>query len=361
MGLTRRGAIETLGLWLAGSPLLKAQDVAPKLIGEPPGRITPRNELVNTFEVEAMAQRSLPAAVFSKIAGSGNRDAFNRIIFLPRMMVDVRQLDLTLDLLGTKMYAPILVGPASGQRRFHPDGELAVVRGAAAAQAAVVISSRSSFPVEKIAAEAKTTLWYQVYPEPDMAPVLARVQQAVKAGCKAVCVTIGTPYEPAPAGAPPMQFTRLGSPRVDWAIIEQVRRAANAPVLLKGVMSPEEARTAVERGANGIVVSEGGRFVHGLASPIEALPGIVDAVGGKIPVLIDGGFRRGTDIIDALALGARAVLVARPVLWGLAAYGAQGVQTVIEMLQSESARTMGLCGKPNLAALDRTLLRIDRR
>lgn len=354
MGLTwtRRRALRSLGLWMAGSPLLGAQDAAPKLIGEPPGRITPRNELVNAFEVEEAARRSLPAGVFAKIEGSDDRDreAFNRITFRPRMLVDVHELDLTVDLFGVKMYAPILVGPASRQQRFHSGGELALVRGAAATQTAVVISSRSSQPLDQIAAQAKTVLWYQVYPETDMAPVLTRVQQAVKAGCRAVCLT-----------TPPLKLTPPSSPRMDWTIVDQVRRAAQAPVLLKGIISPEEARMAVERGADGIVVSEGGRSVPGLASPIEMLPVVVDNVGGRVPVLIDGGFRRGTDIIAALALGARSVLVARPVLWGLAAYGAEGVQTVLEMLQGESARTMGLCGKPNLAALDRTLVRIDRR
>jgi 4-hydroxymandelate oxidase len=140
-----------------------------------------------------------------------------------------------------------------------------------------------------------------------------------------------------------------------------VRQAAKLPVVLKGIMSPEEARTAVERGVDGIIVSNhGGRFVQGLATPIEVLPEIVDAVAGKIPVLMDSDIRRGTDIVKALALGARAVLVARPLLWGLAAYGEAGVRTVLEMLQGETARTMALCGKPNLAALDRGLVRMDR-
>jgi 4-hydroxymandelate oxidase len=362
MRWTRRRALQSFGAWVAGSPLLQAQDEPPKLLGEPPGRITPRQELVNTLEAEVMAQRFLPAEVFSKIEGSGNRRGFDRIVFHPRMMVDVTNLDLTLDLFGTKMYAPILVGPASRQQRFHPEGELALVRGAAAAQSAVVISSRASHPIEKIVAEARTALWYQVYAEDDPAPLLARVQQAVKASCRAVCLSVGSPYQPAsPGSASPLKLETLASPRVDWPLVDQVRQAAKVPMLLKGIMSPEEARTAVERGVNGIIVSNhGGRFVHGLASPIDVLPPVVDAVGGKIPVLIDGGFRRGTDVIAALALGARAVLVARPPLWGLAAYGAEGVQTVLDMLQTESARTMGLCGKPNLAALDRTLIRIDK-
>jgi len=359
---TRRRVLQSLGLWMAGSPLLQAQSAEPRPMSEPPGRITPREEVLHALEFEEMARRSLPLRLAAKITGQEDRKPFDRIVLHPRVMVDVHKLDLTLDLLGTKMYAPILVGPASNQRRFHDEGELAVVRGAAAAQAAAVISSRSSYPIEKIAAETDAALWYQVYPEADMTPVLARLRQAVQAGCRAVCITIGTPYRPAaPGSSSPLELAPVASPQVDWAIVDQVRQAAAVPVLLKGVMSPEEAQASVEQGVNGIVISgQGRRFVHGMASAIDVLPSVADAVGGKIPVLIDGGFRRGTDVISALALGARAVLVTRPVLWGLASYGDEGVQTVLEMLQTESARTMGLCGKPNLAALDRTLVRLDR-
>ncbi len=360
---TRRRALESLGLWMAGSPLLRGQELGPRLAGEPPGRIAPRNELVNTFEFEDVARRSLPARAFSEIQGSGERRGFDRIVFHPRVMVDVHELDLRLDLFGSKMYAPILVGPAAGIGRFHAEGELALVRGASAAKAAVVLSSRSSLSIKKIASESQSELWYQIYPEPDMEPVLTRVKEAVQTGCKAVCLTVGMPFQSAADGAgSPLKLVNLASPRADWALVDQVRRAAKTPVILKGIMAPEEARMAIERGADGIVVSNhGGRAVHGLAAPIDALPAVMDAVAGKMPVLIDGGFRRGSDVIAALALGARAVLVTRPVLWGLSAYGAEGVTTVLEMLQSESARTMGMCGKPNLAALDRTLVRLDRR
>ena len=322
---------------------------APKLIGEPPGRIAPRDELVNTFEFEAMARRSLDRATYMAIAG-GDRTAFDRITFRPRMLVNVTNLDLSVELFGEKMFAPILVGPASRQQRVHPEGELATVRGASAAKAVTVVSSRSSSPIGQVAAQAKTGFWYQVFPEPDLSAVRTRVEQAVQAGCKAVCLTVGTPYRPA------------GNPGLDWSGIDRLRQGLCVPVLLKGIMSPEEARTAVQRGAQGIIVSNhGGRFVPGLAAPIEVLAPIVDAVGGKAPVLIDGGFRRGTDIMKALALGAQAVLITRPVLWGLAAYGADGVQTVVEMLQTELARNMGLSGKPNLKALDRSMLKIHRR
>jgi 4-hydroxymandelate oxidase len=365
---TRRTALTNLGVWAVGSPLLAVpQNVRPgdepKLEGEPPGRITPLDQAVNVFEVEAMAQRKLAATVYATIAG-GDRQAFDRILLRPRRFVNVEHLDLTADLFGEKMFTPVIVGPAAHQQAFDTDGELAMVRGAAKAKATVVISSRSSQPIEKIAAEAKTTLWYQVYPENDMAPVLNGVKQAVKVGCKVVCVTVGTPYRPMGAdGAPnPAKLRADGNPHMSWAIVDQVLQAVNVPVVLKGIMNAHEAHAAVDKGIQGIIVSNhGGSFVQGLASPIEVLASVVDAVGSKAPVLVDGGFRRGTDIVKALAFGARAVLATRPALWGLAAYGSDGVETAIKMLQSETARTMGNCCKVTLASLDRTLVRVVRR
>ena len=232
---------------------------AQTLMGEPPGRIAPARELVNTFEFEAMAQRSLSAAAFAEIAGS-DRSAFERITFRPRMMVNTTQLDLTTELFGQRLFAPILVGPASGQKRFHAEGELASVRGASAAKTAMVVSGRASYPIDEIAAQPATTLWYQVYPEPDTDAQRRRIDRAVGLGCKALCITIG-----------------------------------------------------------------------------------------------------GADILKALALGARAVMLGRPALWALAAYGSAGVQAVLELLQTELARDMAMCGKPNLKSLDPGLVKIHAR
>src|SRR5262249_6585984 len=154
--------------------------------------------------------------------------------------------------------------------------------------------------------------------------VRGQVQKAVDSGCKVVCLTLGT------SGA-----------AADWSTIDRLRQGIGVPLVLKGIMTPDEAQAAAKRGVGGIGISRyGGRSITGQAAPIEVLPSIVDAVGGAVPVLIDGGFRRGSDILKALALGAQAVLVARPPLWGLAAYGAEGVQTVLEMLQNELARDM---------------------
>jgi 4-hydroxymandelate oxidase len=344
--LSRRRALAGFGSLLATSPLLNGQE----LPAEPAGRIAPRDEVVNVFEIEAMARRKLPETVYSAIAGSDRR-AFDRMTFRPRMLVNVTELDLTTELFGEKLFAPIIAGPMAEQKQFHPEAEVATVRGASAAQACMIVSSRASHSIEEIAAQSKTPLWYQIYPESDINSARKRVETALRSGCKAVCLTVAAPKLPA---APDF--------KVDWNWIDQFRRDLKVPFLLKGVMDPKEAQLVVQRGVNGLIVSNhGGMVASGLAQPIEMLPPVVDAVGGKVPVMVDGNFRRGTDVLKALALGARAVLVGRPVMWGLAAYGAEGVQTVLEMFQSELARSMGLSGKANIKALDRSLIKIHKR
>jgi 4-hydroxymandelate oxidase len=278
-------------------------------------------------------------------------------------MVNTLELDLSTELFGETMFAPILVGPTSHQKRYHPEGELAMARGAAAAKGVMVVAGRCSFPIDEIAAQANGAFWYQVHPEPDAAAVVTRAQQAIKAGCKAVCITVGTPYQPATAEARGVsQLPVLGNPAIDWNYIDRLRREISVPVLLKGILSVEEAQAAAEKGVAGIVISNhGGRFLTGLADPMSELPAIAAAVGAKVPILIDGGFRRGSDVFKALALGARAVLVARPPLWGLAAYGAEGVQSVLELLQTELASDMAMIGAVNLKAIVRDMVKIHRR
>ena len=313
-------------------------------------RIPPRDELVNALEFEDVARLKLPPAVFSTIAG-GDRAAFERITFRPRMMVPAHEMNLSVEIFGDTHFTPILVGPVAEQQRYHPEGELATVRGASAAKAAMVVSSRSSAPIADIAAQAKTPLWYSVYAEGEPnAP--ERVRQAVAAGCKAVCITLGA----APNGG-----RTTARPRADWKAIDQIRRNLTVPVVIKGVMTMEEARAAVGQGAQGLVVSNHGAVGSTTPATIEALPPIVDAVGGKVPVLVDGSFRRNSDIVKALVFGAKAVLVARPVMWGLAAYGAEGVQTVVEILQTDVARNMGALGAPTLAALTRSMVKVHSR
>jgi 4-hydroxymandelate oxidase len=313
-------------------------------------RIPPRDELVNALEFEDVARLKLPPAVFSTIAG-GDRAAFDRITFRPRMMVPAHEMDLSVEIFGDRHFTPILVGPVAEQQRYHPDGEVATARGASAAKAGVIVSSRSSAPIADIAAQAKTPLWYSVYSEGD-ASAPDRVRQAVAAGYKAVCITIGTA----------LNGGRLtGRPRADWKAIDQIRRGLEVPVLIKGVMTPDDAKAAVSQGAHGLVVSNHGGMASNTAATIDVLPSIVDAIGGKVPVLVDGSFRRNSDIVKALVFGAKAVLVARPVMWGLAAYGADGVQTVIEILQTDVARNMGALGAPTLKDLTRSMVKVHQR
>ena len=343
---TRRRALTAGGSLVAASSALRGQ----QLIGEPPGRIAPAAELVNAYEFEGMAQRKLGRLISAEIASS-DRKAMDRITFNPRMMVNTYKLDLTTPLFGDNLFAPVLIGPTADQKRFHPDGELAMAQGAAEAKTLMVVSDRSSVPIEQIAAQAKAPLWYQVYPEQDATAVRSRIERAVKAGCKALIITAGVP----PGGDPKARLT-------DWNAIERVRQGVKIPVVLKGIMTPEEAQAAVAKGFQGIVVSNySGRATPGTASTILGLPAIADAVGGKATILIDGGFARGSDVLKALALGAQGVLMGRPPLWGLSAYGSDGVKSLIQLIQNELARDMVMCGLVNIAAITRAAVTIHKR
>ena len=346
--LSRRRALASFAALIAGSPSLRAQR-APRLAGEPLRRKTPLDAFANVPEFEPMAERALSDDAFARIAG-GERDALERITFRARMMVNTLALDLSLDLLGQPMFAPILVGPASGQDRVHPDGERATAQGAAAAKATLVTAERSGSPLEESVAQAPGA-WRQIYPRSDFEALLDEVARARQAGCGAICLTLGDASggsdEPASYG---------------WDNIERLRDAAGLPLVLKGIMQPSDARAAAGRGIAAVIVSNHGAGpAAGTSEPASVLSAISEAVEGRIPVLVDGGFRRGGDVLKAIALGATAALVCRPALWGLAAYGAAGVQKVVEMLQTELARDMVQVGAVNLAAIRRDHIRAHKR
>jgi 4-hydroxymandelate oxidase len=348
---TRRQALGA-GSLLGGSCWLRARPQ--ELIGEPPGRIAPANELVNSFEFELMAKRKLGSGIYSEIAGC-ERAAMDRITFNPRMMVNTTSLDLTTPLFGDNLFTPVLIGPIADQKRYHPQGELEMMRGAGAGKTPVVVPDHASFPIDQIMAQAKTSVWRQIYPGTDAAAAHARAADAVKAGCKVVVITAGIPYTES-AGGPAAQSVP------DWKAIEQVRQGISVPVVLKGIMTPEDAQAAVTRGFQGIVVSNyGGRSIPATDSAILALPAIADVVRGKATLLVDGGIRRGSDVLKALALGAQAVLVGRPAAWSLAAYGADGVQNMLHNIQDELARDMVMCGLVNMKAITRAAVTVHRR
>ena len=389
--MTRRDTLRNFLLFLAGSPLVRAQ----KEIPYSPERQPSLDELVNVFEFEPVAKGKVPKHNYDFIAGGvddewtlrRNREAFSRITLRPRMLVDVSKLDLSLELFGQRIEMPIVIAPTAGHQQAHPDGELATIRAAGAVKTIMAVSTNSSYPIDKISQAATGPWWFQLYAGPDWEGTRERVERAVANGAKAVCLTVDDHYSShrerllrnrlgtwGPPGAPPPRQARRREPtapqpyrlqphftrQLTWSFFEELNFYAKVPVLIKGILTAEDAKLAVERGAAGIIVSNhGGRYLETAPATIDVLPGIVEAVAGKIPVLIDGGFRRGTDVLKALALGAKAVLVGRPPLWGLSAFGQEEVVRVLELLQTELARAMGLSGRPNLASIDRTLVAIE--
>ena len=355
---TRRQALGVMGTavsaGMAGATLLsapgaQAQTMAPLRIPTPPPVLVPRADLVNVLQYETQASLVLGPARVAPILGS-DRTITDRITLRPRMNIPTRNLDLTSTLFGDPHFTPIIVGPIANQRRFHADGELAMARGASAAKAAMVVSSESSVPLAAIAQAATTPLYVQVFANsPKLKDVLVEAS-TVKA--KAVFVTVN-------AGASATAPATSASAPIDWAAVDAVVKGTSLPVIVKGITRPADAREAVARGARGVVVSNyrGGNAAS-LPGTLFLVAPVVQAVGAQVPVLVDSSFRRGTDILKALGLGAKGVLIGRPVMWGLAAYGADGVQGAVEMLQTELARYMCMCGRPSLASLNASVVRI---
>jgi 4-hydroxymandelate oxidase len=351
---SRRQAVGVIGAaaGIAGAamPALGATPAATPLHEPlPPPVQVPRGDLVNVLEYEAQARLVLGPAKAAPISGS-DRTVTDRITLRPRMNIPTRDMDLTSTLFGDEHFTPIIVGPIADQKRFHPEGEVAMARGASAAKAAMVISSDSSVPLAAIAQAATTPLYLQVYAKsPKVKDVLA---EAGAAKAKAVIVTVNAGTSASGAATP-------ASAGIDWAAVDAVVKGTSLPVIVKGITRAEDAKEAVAHGAKGVVVSNyRGGNAAALPGTLLLVAPVVQAVGDQIPVLVDGSFRRGTDILKALAFGAKGVLIGRPVMWGLAAYGADGVQGVVEMLQTELARYMGMCGRPSLAAVNSSLVRV---
>lgn len=379
-------------MFLAGSPLLKAQQDLPNTAE----RIPSMDELVNVFEFEPVCKARVARQNYDFVAGGvdnewslrHNREAFDKIMLRPRMLVNASKMDLSLTLFGDKFDFPIFVAPTAGHGLMTADGELATARAAAKVKTLMVLSTNSTQPLEKVATASSFPKWFQLYPGPDLEGTWDRVDRAVGSGFKTIVLTVDagynshrerllrnriqaqTPYgnspirrrvregEEAPAPNPYGLSTTLMH-QLDWHFYDDLKKRAKVPVLIKGILTGEDAALAVKHGADGVVVSNhGGRYLEYAPATIEALPEVISAAGGKMPVLVDSGFRRGTDVLKALAMGAKAVLVGRPPLWGLGAYGEAGTTRVLELLRTELALAMGLCGKPNLDSIDRSLLKI---
>jgi 4-hydroxymandelate oxidase len=328
---------------------------------------------VTLDDYEAAAKAVIPGPAWEYIHSGAadehtlrwNRDAYVDIKLAPRVLNNVARIDTRVKLLDWELPHPILLAPVAAQSIAHPDGEVAVARGARAAGAGMVLSSYTSKTVEDVAAAAPAPLWFQLYMQ-EREVTRELVGRVVAAGCTAICMTVDTPT----LGARdrmvrsrfeypelPYRHVQPGDNGCTWDDVGWIRAAVKVPLLLKGIMHPDDAEIAVEAGAAGIVVSNhGARNLDTTPATIEALPRIVDRVAGRVPVLVDGGIRRGTDVVKALAHGATAVMIGRPYVYGLAVAGAEGVTAVVEILRRELEQAMALMGRATIAAIDRTAL-----
>ena len=335
------------------------------------------DRLLSLFDFEAEAQKQISHGAWARISGGAgdeltlawNHQAYERIRINPRALIDVSKLDTRVTVFGQDLPFPILLAPTGGQKFVHPEGEVAAVRGAAAAKATYVISSSASMRVEDIAAAASGPVWFQLYVQRDRAFTRDLVQRAEQAGCRVLCVTVDTPVQGArnredrakgelpERELPNVMGKDYLDPTLTWKEIDWLRSFARRPVVLKGILNPDDAATAVRAGVDGIIVSNhGARNLDTVPATIDALPRIIDRVAGRFPVLVDGGIRRGTDVLKALALGATAVQIGRPYLWGLGVAGPDGVARVVEILRREFEMAMMLAGRPTLKSIDASVI-----
>jgi 4-hydroxymandelate oxidase len=328
-------------------------------------------------ELEAAARALLEPGIHDLFAGGAddevslraNEDAFARVGLVPRVLRGRGAPRLDTELLGCRASMPIVLAPTAFHRLAHPEGERATARAATAAGAIYTVSMASTTAIEDIA-QAGGPLWFQLYLQPDRDFTEALVRRVEAAGCKALVVTVDSPvfgrrerdlrngFLDLPPGMCCENMRPLGpdgqrgparsiafSPNLSWADVDWLRKLTSLPIALKGVLHPEDAKRALDSGVDALFVSNhGGRQLDTVPSPLELLPPIADAVGGRLPLVLDGGVRRGTDALKAFALGARAVAIGRPVLWGLAVGGEAGVAHVLSLLRSEFERALALCG-----------------
>jgi isopentenyl diphosphate isomerase/L-lactate dehydrogenase-like FMN-dependent dehydrogenase len=347
-------------------------------------------------DYEALARQIMERSAYDYYAGgagdertlAANRAAFDSIPLRPRVLVDVSVIDTRTAVLGQEIALPVMLSPTAFNRLAHPDGEMAAARAARRAGTIMIGSTLSTCALEDVSAACGGGLWFQLYVYKDRALTQELVARAEACGYQALVLTVDTPllgrryrdirnhfvlpegismknFEAAVSSAKRWEAHSSFSAYVHdlfdatltWDAVQWLRAQTRLPVLVKGILTAEDAKLALENGVDGVVVSNhGGRQLDGALASIQALPEVVDAVAGRAEVLMDGGVRRGTDVLKALALGARAVCIGRPYLWALAVDGEQGVRDALRMLREELALAMALTGRPTVASIDRTLV-----
>ena len=391
---------------LAGSPaLLQAfsqnAGAAPAVSGTVSDVITSPADALSVLDFEPAARKVLPPAHWGYMATGvdddatlrANREGFAHYQIRPRRLVDVRKTDLTTDLFGTAWETPIVICPVGGHKMFHPEGEIAVAKAAKAKHHLQILSTVTTSSVEDVIKARGGPIWYQLYPTTSWDVRQKLVKRAEAAGCPVLVLTVDLSggrnletaerfkkldtrrceacHEPGPAGVykrRPMfdgiDMTGVGvnDPALTWDDVRRLKDSMRMKLVVKGIDTHEDAELCLKYGVDGIIVSNhGGRATETGRATIDALPEVAQAVGGRIPVMVDGGFRRGTDIFKALALGARAVGVGRPYIWGLSAFGQPGVEAVLEILRRELELVMRQSGVRSIREIGAAYVTSPRR
>jgi isopentenyl diphosphate isomerase/L-lactate dehydrogenase-like FMN-dependent dehydrogenase len=356
-------------------------------------------DALDVMDFEAAARKALPAAHYGYMASGVddnvtrdlNHEAYRHIQLRPRKLVDVSKIDTRVDLFGTTWDSPIFLCPVGAQGMFHANGEIDVARAAQTKKALQILSTVTSHSVEDVIKARGGPVWYQLYALSNWAFTEKIVKRAEDAGCPVLAWTIdllagrntetasryrridsrecadchGEPFGSVTTSRPMfdglnMKGVTINSPTFTWEYVDRLKKATRMKLVMKGIETREDARLCVEHGVDGILVSNhGGRATETYRATIECLPEVVDGVAGRIPVMIDGGIRRGTDAYKALALGAKAVGIGRPYIWGLSAFGQAGVEKVIAILRGEFELTMKQCGARSLAEISRNTVIVN--
>lgn len=374
--MQRRDCFRQLMGLVAASPLFAQQDY---------GVMGP----VNVHDFEEAAKQKLHKLAYDFIAGGvedeytlrANREAFGRVAILPRVMVDTTDVSTEIDLLGLKLKSPIIIAPTGGKNLVLANADELVAQGALARQTLIC----SATGVQKLLQDGKPLLWWSnTTGHANKSQAVGYAKRVEDGGGKGIVVTVDNAYQSnrdrnnrnrfdygyMQTGVPSDASTRKPvnparaamwgphTPSMTWEYIGWLKGAVGLPVIAKGILHPEDAALAVKNGADAVIVSNhGGRQLDGAMASLDALPDVVEAVGGKVPVLMDGGIRRGGDVLKALASGARAVLIGRAPLWGLGAFGQPGVERVLELLTDETRLAMALAGKRRVSEIDRSIVR----
>jgi 4-hydroxymandelate oxidase len=385
--------------WAQLAPKQRLPDPIPWAALEPDKLIKSPKEAINVFDFEPVARQNVPPAHFGYMASGiddevtmrANREGFLKFQLRPRRLVDVEKVDMSAEILGTRYPTPIVVAPVGGHRMFNPEGELAVARAAKTGGHLMILSTVTTTAVEEVAEARGAPVWYQLYATNKWDVAKAFVTRAEKAGCPVVAVTVDraggrnqetlfrlqrtdtrdcktchdrsslaanlrrrSMYEGVDLGG----LTHTQASNMTWDFLKRLRDTTRMKIVLKGILAHEDAVLAVQNGMDGIIVSNhGARSEDSGRSTIDALPEILDAVKGRMPVLVDSGFRRGTDIAKALCMGAQAVCIGRPYIWGLGAFGQPGVDRVLELLRIELHAIMQQLGAPSLKQLTPAMVR----